>query len=198
MRCHFAKTGIKNFLSINYEKSKKREKGIAILFWWAALLPFFLQAIAIGFDEIYFHYKRGLPKWERIGHPLDTFSVLVALGFLVFFPFTPFSWKIYLGISLFSCVMVTKDEFIHKSHCPASENWLHALLFVLHPITLFAAGSIWYVHHTQNNSFFSSWLIEKEFLFLFLQGQLIVMTLFFLYQIIFWNIIWKEKPVIKY
>jgi len=28
----------------------------------------------MGVDEFYFHRRRGLPRWERLAHPLDTMT----------------------------------------------------------------------------------------------------------------------------
>ena len=39
-------------------------------------VPLALQALAMLVDELHFHRQRGLPRWERLGHPLDTLSVL--------------------------------------------------------------------------------------------------------------------------
>jgi hypothetical protein len=166
--------------------------------WVLALIPFLLQAIAIGFDEGYFHYKRGLPLWERIGHPLDTLSLLICLFMTVWVPFTPFNLNIYIALAILSCLMVTKDEFIHKDHCPASENWLHALLFTLHPITLITAGLIWPVTQGIDMPLWvQAWMDNPAALKLFLLAQTILILLFLLYQIIFWNFLWKNQPVIK-
>lgn len=167
--------------------------------WKLALLPFFLQAIAIGIDEAVFHVRRGLPLWERIGHPIDTFSVILCMGYVLFVPFSTKALIIYAILAAFSCLLVTKDEFIHKEHCPGAENWLHALLFTLHPITLTMAGLLWpVVQGSAVPSWMEKWLSYPEALSYFLQGQFGAMIFFFFYQIIFWNIIWKNKPVIKH
>lgn len=166
--------------------------------WILALLPFALQALCMIFDEGYFHIQRGLPKWERIGHPIDTASVLLCMGFILFVPFTKTALWIYIALASFSSLLVTKDEFIHKEHCPASESWLHAVLFTLHPITLTTAGFIWPVaQKAEVAPWVSAWLDQPEALQFFLQGQFALMTLFLIYQIIFWNIIWKNKAVLK-
>ena len=110
--------------------------------WVLSLLPFALQALAIAFDEGYFHVRRGLPKWERIGHPIDTLSVLLCMGFVLFVPFSSHALIYYCLLASFSTILVTTDEFVHKHHCPASENWIHAILFTLHPITLISAAFI--------------------------------------------------------
>ena len=166
--------------------------------WILSILPFVLQALVILFDEGYFHIRRGLPKWERIGHPIDTCSVLVCMGFVLFVPFSVKTLALYSLLAAISCILVTKDEFVHKEHCPASEHWLHALLFTLHPLTLISAGFIWPI---VQNIEVSPWIItlfdNREALLLFLWGQFAAMGLFLMYQIVFWNFLWKDKPILK-
>lgn len=157
-------------------------------------LPFIIQFLVIGIDEGYFHLRRGLPKWERIGHPIDTFSVFACMLFVLCIPFSFFALKWFIALSVASCLLVTKDEFIHKHHCPASENWLHALLFLNHPIVLGALGLIWYSGSTGGSShWLTSWLDHPEELNLFLMVQAGSVLVFMLYQIIYWNFIYKEE-----
>ncbi len=161
--------------------------------WLLSIIPFALQALAIGFDEAYFHHKRGLPKWERIGHPLDTLSVILCMGYAIFVPFSLTALILYIALASFSSILVTKDEFVHKEHCPASENWLHAVLFILHPITLASAGFIWPVAQgVEVAPWLAKWLDSRENLALFLRGQFGAMIAFMLYQIIYWNFLWKS------
>lgn len=146
------------------------------------------------FDEGYFHIRRGLPKWERIGHPVDTLSVIACMGYILWVPFSSKALIIYILLASFSSILVTKDEFVHKKHCPASENWLHALLFTLHPITLTCAGFIWPVAQgVEVTSWITNWLNNSQSLHLFLQMQFGAMCLFFTYQVIYWNWIWAEQ-----
>lgn len=162
--------------------------------WWLILIPFGLQAAAIVLDEGIFHIRRGLPKWERIGHPLDTLTVLICLGFVLWIPFSFKALLAYIALASFSSIFVTKDEFVHKHHCPASEQWLHAVLFTLHPITLAAAGLIWPIAQGIDSPLWlSSWLNQPELLLLFLYGQFGAMAIFITYQIIYWNFVWQEQ-----
>ncbi len=159
-------------------------------------LPFFIQAAAIFIDEYYFHIKRGLPKWERIGHPIDTFSVLICFIFAAVFPFNALYLKLYILLAAISCLMVTKDEFVHKHHCPASENWLHALLFINHPIVLSITGIMWWQFSSETvPQWLSSWFSNPLFFRLFLWSQIGFISLFLIYQIIYWNFLWKEKNI---
>ena len=45
-----------------------------------------LQALVMAVDEFYCHYRRELPRWERWGHPLDTFFSFTAVGTIGFYP----------------------------------------------------------------------------------------------------------------
>jgi len=147
---------------------------------WSSLLyiPFLVQACVISFDEFYFHIKRGLPRWERIGHPLDTFSLVLCLAFVIFFSYSKALIFPFVVLGTFSCLLVTKDEFVHKEHCNAKEQWLHALLFLNHPLVLISMGLMW----GQGRHFIP-----------FLTLQLVFVVFFCLYQIIYWNLVWKEK-----
>lgn len=157
--------------------------------WMLIFLPFMIQAIAIGIDEYVFHLKRGLPKWERIGHPLDTLSVLACLLFVLYVPYFFSYIKFYIGLGILSCLMITKDEFVHKHHCPAAEQWLHALLFVNHSIMITAMGLMWPRLHGSNSP---AWLPYPAILHIFLAVQAFFIFGFLLYQIVYWNLIWEK------
>lgn len=162
--------------------------------WILGTLPFALQALGMIFDEGYFHLRRGLPKWERIGHPIDTFSVIVCMGFVLFVPFSKATLILYICLAALSSILVTKDEFVHKHLCPAAEQWLHAVLFTLHPIILACAGFMWpVVQGLEVTPWIASWLDNADALRIFLQIQFGMMILFFVYQILYWNVLWKEK-----
>lgn len=135
------------------------------------VIPFILQGAAMFFDEFYFHRKRGLPRWERVGHPIDSFFVFVCYLFIFLSHPTESNMMIYIGLCAFSSLLVTKDEFIHTEKCEAAENWLHSLLFILHPVTFLAAGLIW--RDQLNPSF--------------LALQPIVIFIFMIYQILYWR-----------
>src|SRR5215211_458148 len=96
------------------------------------LIPFALQMLCMAFDEFYFHWRRTLPRWERLGHPLDTLTVLISWVFILVVEPSAISIAIFIALGLVSCLFVTKDEWIHTRMCDGGENWLHAVLFILH------------------------------------------------------------------
>lgn len=142
----------------------------------------------IVLDEALFHIKRDLPKWERIGHPLDTLTVIVCFAFVWWAPFDRPLIPLYIVLAVFSTIFVTKDEFVHHEHCPAAEQWLHAVLFVNHSIVLAALGLIWPHLHGHFVFSFLPELLQLKFLVI---SQLIGSVIFCLYQIIYWNFVRK-------
>ena len=140
------------------------------------MLPVIFQGIIIFFDEFHFHHKRGLPKWEIIGHPLDTLTVIGCLSFVQFLDFSLNKLSVYIVLAIFSCLFITKDEAVHNEFCDAKEQWLHSVLFILHPLVLISFGVMWYLTAEGIHNF------EP-----FLYGQLFILLTFLTYQIIYWG-----------
>ncbi len=157
--------------------------------WWLAPIPFLLHALGMLVDEVWFHRRRGLPAWERWGHPLDTFTVLVCYGLLVSLPPTRNVLWVYVIAAIFSSLFITKDEWIHARYCQGGELWLHAVLFIAHPVLLGIAG-IWrfvpLATPDPGHVFFS----------LFFHGQTVLTAVFLFYQLLYWNGPWKPAEKI--
>jgi hypothetical protein len=161
---------------------------------WLSLFPLVCQGLAMFFDEFYFHKKRGLPAWERIGHPIDSLSVLVTIGIPVWVNFSESMLTVYVVMALFSSLLVTKDEFVHSDHCQAGENWLHAVLFVLHPLVFLSVGLLWYLRDADFALFDSETFVpSKNLLGHALLGQWALVLFFLTYQIVYWNFLWQKK-----
>lgn len=97
-----------------------------------------IQGTLLMYDDIVLHRRRGLPKWERIGHPVDAFFFSLPIGLAAFMQSaTPA--EAYFTLSLLSCLVILKDEWVHVGRVGALEATLHAALFVIHPITLMTA-----------------------------------------------------------
>ena len=132
-----------------------------------------LQNLGMLVDELWFHRRRGLPRWERIGHPLDTLTIVSCLVWLIVSrPQAPSALAVYVGLAVLSMLFVTKDEPVHARLCGGGEQWLHANLFVLHPIMLLGCGLMW-------------WSGRVEVLVV----QLALTVAFLAYQIVYWNLL---------
>lgn len=133
------------------------------------LVAIAIQGAVILFDEFFFHRKRSLPRWERIGHPIDSLTVLACLLFLAYAERTAINEVIFYGLAIASCLCVTKDEWVHRKVCSAEEMWLHSVLFIIHPIVLFSGMIEW-----EDNR--PSFLAAAGGIFVFMT-----------YQILYWN-----------
>jgi hypothetical protein len=141
-----------------------------------AFLPLALQAAAMFFDEVHFHRHRGLSRWERIGHPLDTGTVLACFGVAIAALPTRRWLVVYAALAGFSCLFITKDEPVHARECSPGEHWLHAVLFVLHPIVLAAVALLW-----------------ARGLRTFVVAQAAMTFAFGAYQLLYWNLPWRPS-----
>jgi hypothetical protein len=141
-----------------------------------ALVPLGAQALAMLVDELHYHRRRGLPRWERIGHPLDTLTLLACYAVAIFSSPSPGALGAYAALGVFSCLFITKDEWVHARLATPGEHWLHSFLFVIHPVVLAAVAWLW---------------IERERTVILVQAALT--TTFGLYQAIYWGLA-GERP----
>ncbi len=86
--------------------------------------------------------------------------------------------RVFAGLALVSCLLVTKDEFVHSKYCTAAEQWLHAVLFVMHPIVMASIALLW---------------IRQALPILLIQAALTFA--FGLYQVLCWNTAWGRWVV---
>jgi hypothetical protein len=129
----------------------------------------------MSIDEIYCHRARRLERWERWGHPLDTLFYFACLLWLLLVMPSEFALGVFAVLSFGSCLFITKDEWQHRALCSGFENWLHALLFMLHPLLLLSAGWLWW----SGNAIFRPVI-----------GTVAALSLLFaLYQTLYWNVI---------
>lgn len=143
------------------------------------LVPAALQALVMLVDEGWYHRRRGLGRWERLGHPVDTLSVALAYGWLATHPVASHgALGVYVALAALSSLLVTKDEPVHARVCTAGEHWLHALLFVLHPVVFIAFGALWWWHPEE------LWVVH---------GQLALSFLLMTYQLVYWSGPWPSR-----
>ncbi len=107
------------------------------------LLPFALQGLAMAVDEFGWYRRRAVPRWEWLGHVLDTLVFLGCLACPLLFPPTPPHVRLFAALAAGSCLLITKDEWVHQRLCSGGEHWLHAVLFILHPVVLIATAMLW-------------------------------------------------------
>ncbi len=103
------------------------------------------QALLMFVDEAVFHRRRGLETFERWGHVADTALFCTALSVPAFWTPTQAALLSFTGLAIASCLLVTKDEWIHTEACEPIEHWCHAMLFILHGALLVVVGVLWFL-----------------------------------------------------
>jgi len=150
------------------------------------LLPLVEQGLAILVDEFYFHFARGLPRWEHLGHPLDTFTVLA-----------PILWQ---GFSLQSHGNLT-DYIVppHSRACSSSRMNSYMPMLARRPSTSMPCSSScihWFLprwpcsglyitrppERSCGSNRFAAWASA-------LPIQAAILTLYMIYQDVYWNLI---------
>lgn len=139
----------------------------------------------MGIDEFGFHRHRTVPLWEWLGHALDTLVFLACLTCPLLLAPTPANLGFFAGLAVFSCLLITKDEFIHQRLCSGGEHWVHAVLFILHPIVLIATAYLWMGLGTANlvGAFPSSVPMAGRMLLF----QVLLVAGFLLFQVAYWS-----------
>jgi hypothetical protein len=148
------------------------------------LLPLVEQGLDILVDEFYFQFARGLPRWEHLGRPLDTFTVLA-----------PILWQ---GFSLQSqgnlMVYVVPP---HSRACSSSRMNSYIPMFALRPSTSMPCSSScihWFLPllllcHAPAGAIV--WLEQVLGRASALPIQAAILALYMIYQAVYWNLIWK-------
>jgi hypothetical protein len=129
------------------------------------------QALCTAVDELYCHRRRHLPKWERVGHPVDTFAFMATSAITALLAPVESNLALFWTLAVVTMLLVTKDEWIHKQYCDGFELWLHAVMFVLHGVSL--VGLAWLWQHDEGAV---------------IRGTVPVITgLVLIYQTLYWN-----------
>ncbi len=138
------------------------------------VIPFVIQGLIMSVDEFYCHRRREMRRWERLGHPFDTLVFIFALLWLLW---VEGSWTGpgFAALALTSSLVISKDEWEHRELCTGFENWLHSLLFMLHPTVLIWSAWLW---SSQNENFT-----------IVVGGAAVLSGIFFIYQLVYWNLI---------
>lgn len=154
--------------------------------------PLALQGLAILFDEFYYHHRRGLPLWERIGHPVDTVFALLPMVGPLFFALEARTLAAFAAAAFFSSILITKDEFVHNEYCEPAEQWLHAVLFVLHPMVYMSIAGLWYLKDVATVTAVELG-VTPELIAGGLRVQVGFVLIMLVYQIVYWNLVWPRK-----
>jgi len=135
------------------------------------------QALLMAVDEGIFHRRRGLDRFERWGHVADTALFALALAIPALWEPSRAALISYSSLGVASCLLITKDEWIHAAACNPIEQWCHAMLFILHGALIIVVGVLWSLEP-------SAWELKALPLTVLGWG---------LYQYFYWNIYYVRR-----
>ena len=137
-----------------------------------------LHATLFYIDEYILNKKRGLTQIEINSALADGVLYLTLVGMTLFAPYNHVTKYIYLGLCLVSCLSIIKNEWLYPQ-LDKLERLIHAGLYVLHPLILYAFYLSW------QQQFFSTemtyWMIQLCYFILGFKAMA--------YHVIYWNYI---------
>ncbi|MCB9091414.1 MAG: hypothetical protein H6621_09740 [Halobacteriovoraceae bacterium] len=148
-------------------------------------MPIFLMGLHVlllNLDEYLFNKKRGHSPYETVSVISDGILFLIPLLIATFVTYSEswvWTYKILAGLSMLS---VVKNEFFYRN-LEVKERFIHACLYVLHPMILFTFYESWTHNYFKEHTYF--WMVQ--ILYFGLGMKMVI------YQLIYWNYI-HEKP----
>ena len=136
------------------------------------------HGILYRIDEFKFHRQRGIGKTELTNSLIDGLIFLITLSIAMFSSFNYWSEKIYIALSILSCLSIAKNEFFYGQLCKG-ERFTHSLLYVLHTIILYAYYLSWKTNYFDLHYYI--WLTQLLYMILGFQALT--------YSLIYWNYI---------
>lgn len=115
----------------------------SLLFVIAPTCVLAVQGTLSLLDEALFHRWRVLGRTESWSHVFDTGFFALTISMPAFLTPTKTRLALFVLGALISSVGITKDNWIHERECSPGEQWIHSLLFVLHPLVLATLAWLW-------------------------------------------------------
>ena len=137
-----------------------------------------IHGILYTLDEYILHRKRNLSQKEINNSIIDGVLFLVIVGLTIFTTYSEKLATVYIILSILSCLSIVKNEIFYED-ITTKERLVHALLYVFHPLILYAFFLSWQADFFITNS--SYWMMQLCYFAIGFK----VMS----YHIIYWNYI---------
>lgn len=129
-------------------------------------------------DEYILHKRREFSQKEINNGIIDALLFLSTVGMTLFTTYTLFLGKLYIVLAFLSCLSIIKNEFFYENLCK-QERLVHALLYIFHPLILFAFYTSWKENFFTTN--LNYWMLQLGYFALGFKALT--------YHIIYWNYI---------
>ena len=97
-----------------------------------------LHALLFFYDEYILHKSRSLSQKEVNSGLVDGVLFLSTVAMTLFTDYTPKLSFLFIGLSFLSCIAILKHELFLPESISPRESLIHAALYILHPLILYA------------------------------------------------------------
>lgn len=143
-----------------------------------------LHALVFFYDEYILHKKRVLSQKEVNSGLIDGLLFLSTVAMTLFTTYTKQLGYLYIALGFLSCLAILKHELFLPSDISPKERLVHAILYVLHPLILYAFYTSWKMNFFATN--LTYWMLQLGYFALGFKA--------ISYHVIYWNYIYERNP----
>lgn len=143
-----------------------------------------LHGILFTFDEYIVHKKRSLSQKEVNSGLIDGVLFLSTVALTLFTKFSSLLEIIYISLGFLSCVAIIKHEMFLPPDITKRERVIHAVLYILHPLILYAFYVSWKSDFFNTN--LTYWMMQLGYFALGFKA--------ITYHVIYWNYVYERNP----
>ncbi len=130
-------------------------------------------------DEYILRKQRDVSQKEINSVLVDGLLFLSIVAMTIFTSYSKNLGYIYLVLSALSCISIVINEAFYPASLSCKERVIHALLYILHPLILYAFYSSWKMDFFNTNMTY--WWLQL--------GYLVLGAKAITYHVIYWNFI---------
>ncbi|MBT4791664.1 MAG: hypothetical protein HON90_08850, partial [Halobacteriovoraceae bacterium] len=135
-----------------------------------------IHATLFAFDDYILNKRRDLSRREINGALIDGLLFLSIVALTLFTTFSSLMGNVYIALSVLSCLSIIKNELFYEN-IPRDERLVHAGLYVVHPLILYAFYRSWEMSFFTINMTY--WMLQLCYLILGVKA--------ISYHVIYWN-----------
>ena len=142
------------------------------------------HAVLYFLDEHIFHRERGLSTNEIKSGVFDGILFVITVGLTIFTTYSESLSYLYITLATLSCLSIIKHEYFYPEVLSKKERLTHALLYIVHPLILYAFYLSWQSNLFDQNLLY--WMLQLAYFALAFKSAS--------FYIIYWNYIYEKDP----
>ncbi len=144
------------------------------------------HGILFFYDEYFLHKRRPFSKNEINSGLIDGILFLIPVGLTLFTSFGPVMKYVYITLGFLSCLSIIKNELFYEN-LDKTERLIHAGLYILHPLILYAFYVSWERNFFATN--LTYWMLQLCYFILCFKAVN--------YHLIYWNYVHEKNKKVN-